>query len=89
MFLVAYDGSPAANLALHHAAALVGPGDELAVINVFPVQSVSSRLETVSDRAQSAGGAPARRGASAPAPGHRASDDRSRRRPGDRDPRGR
>ena len=53
MFLVAYDGSPAANLALHHAAALVGPGGEVAVINVFPVQSVSSRLETVSDRERS------------------------------------
>lgn len=50
MFLVAYDGSPGANLALQHAAALVEPGGELAVINVFPVQSVSSRLETVSDR---------------------------------------
>jgi hypothetical protein len=53
MFLVAYDGSPAAHLALHHAAALVGPGGELAVIKVFPVRSVSSRLETVSDRERS------------------------------------
>ena len=50
MFLVAYDGSPAARLALQHAALLVGRGGELAVINVVPVQSVSSRLETVGDR---------------------------------------
>jgi nucleotide-binding universal stress UspA family protein len=32
---------------------LVGPGGELAIVNVVPVQSVSSRLETVSDRERS------------------------------------
>jgi nucleotide-binding universal stress UspA family protein len=50
MFLLAYDGSPAAQRALDHAAGLVGPGGELAVVNVIPSQSVSSRLQTVSDR---------------------------------------
>jgi nucleotide-binding universal stress UspA family protein len=49
VLLLAYDGSPAAKRALEHAATLVGRGGELAVVNVVPVQSVSSRLETVSD----------------------------------------
>jgi nucleotide-binding universal stress UspA family protein len=49
MFLVAYDGSAAAKRALEHAARLAGPGGDLAVINVIPVQSLSARLQTVSD----------------------------------------
>jgi nucleotide-binding universal stress UspA family protein len=49
VLLLAYDGSPVAKRALEHAATLVGQGGELAVVNVIPVRSVSSRLETVSD----------------------------------------
>src|SRR5512132_4060724 len=49
MLLLAYDGSPTAKRALQHAARLVGRGGELAVINVIPTQSVSSRLETVTE----------------------------------------
>jgi nucleotide-binding universal stress UspA family protein len=49
MILVAYDGRPEARRALLHAADLVGAGGMLAVVNVIPVQSVSARLETVSD----------------------------------------
>jgi nucleotide-binding universal stress UspA family protein len=49
VLLLAYDGSPVAKRALEHAATLVGRGGELAVVNVIPVRSVSSRLETVSD----------------------------------------
>jgi nucleotide-binding universal stress UspA family protein len=49
LFLLAYDASPAAKRALEHAAKLVGRGGELAVVNVIPVQSVSARLQTVSD----------------------------------------
>jgi nucleotide-binding universal stress UspA family protein len=49
VLLLAYDGSPAAKRALQHAADLLGPGGELAVINVIQAQSVSSRLETVTD----------------------------------------
>jgi nucleotide-binding universal stress UspA family protein len=47
--LLAYDGSPVAKRALRHAATLVGRGGKLAVINVIPVQSISARLETVTD----------------------------------------
>ena len=49
MMLLAYDASPSAQRALLHAAELLGPGGELAVINVIPAQSVSSRLETVTE----------------------------------------
>jgi len=49
VILVAYNGSPEARRALLHAADLVGAGDRLAVVNVIPSQSVSARLETVSD----------------------------------------
>jgi nucleotide-binding universal stress UspA family protein len=49
MVLLAYDGSAVAKRALQHAATLVEQGRELAVINVIPAQSVSSRLETVTD----------------------------------------
>jgi len=48
--IVAYDGSDAARRALEHAAALVGQGGTLSVVNVVDVQSVGSRLQTVSDR---------------------------------------
>jgi nucleotide-binding universal stress UspA family protein len=53
MLLLAYDGSPVAKRALRHAAMLVGRGGKVAVINVIPVQSVSSRLETVTDAERS------------------------------------
>jgi nucleotide-binding universal stress UspA family protein len=53
MLLLAYDGSPVAKRALRHAAMLVGRGGKLAVVNVIPVQSVSSRLETVTDEERS------------------------------------
>jgi nucleotide-binding universal stress UspA family protein len=49
VILVAYNGSPEARRALLHAADLVGAGEKLAVVNVIPSQSVSARLETVSD----------------------------------------
>ena len=49
MLLLAYDGSPTARRALQHAARLVGRGGEIAVVNVIPAQSVSSRLETVTE----------------------------------------
>jgi nucleotide-binding universal stress UspA family protein len=47
--IAAYDGSPAGRRALVHAAAIVGRSGTVTVVNVIPVQSVSSRLETVSD----------------------------------------
>jgi nucleotide-binding universal stress UspA family protein len=47
--LVAYDGSPCARRALDHAATLAGPGSRVTVVNVIEEQSVSSRLQTVSD----------------------------------------
>jgi nucleotide-binding universal stress UspA family protein len=47
--LAAYDGSPPAQRALVHAAGLVGRGGDLGIVNVIPVQSVSARLETVSE----------------------------------------
>jgi nucleotide-binding universal stress UspA family protein len=53
MLLLAYDGSPVSKRALEHSATLVGRGGELAVINVIPVQSISSRLETVTDEERS------------------------------------
>ena len=46
--LVAYDGSPEAQRALEHAAGVTEPGAQLTIINVIPVQAVSSRLETIS-----------------------------------------
>jgi nucleotide-binding universal stress UspA family protein len=46
--IVGYDGSEPAQRALEHAADLVGRGGSLSVINVIPLQSLSSRLETVS-----------------------------------------
>jgi len=48
--IVAYDGSELAHRALEHASDLVGPGGTVSVINVIRAQSVSSRLETVSER---------------------------------------
>jgi nucleotide-binding universal stress UspA family protein len=47
--MVAYDGSSAARRALVHAADLVGRSGTVAVVNVIRAQSVSARLETVSD----------------------------------------
>jgi hypothetical protein len=46
--LVAYDG-PTLHSAPSSAAGLVGKGGTVTVINVISAQSVSSRLETVSD----------------------------------------
>jgi nucleotide-binding universal stress UspA family protein len=48
--IVAHDGSGLAHRALEHASDLVGPGGTVSVINVIKSQSVSSRLETVSER---------------------------------------
>jgi nucleotide-binding universal stress UspA family protein len=48
--IVAYDGSELAHRALEHASDLVGPGGTVSVINVIRVQSVSSRLENVSEQ---------------------------------------
>ena len=52
--MVAYDGSPAARRALMHAADIVGRAGTVEVLNVIPVQSVSSRLVTVTDRQREA-----------------------------------
>jgi nucleotide-binding universal stress UspA family protein len=52
--LVGYDGSESAQRALEHAADLVGLGGSVSVINVIKVQSVSSRLVTVSDKERTA-----------------------------------
>jgi nucleotide-binding universal stress UspA family protein len=49
LVLVAYDGSASARRALEHAAAFTRPGAYVLVVNVIPEQSVSSRLETISD----------------------------------------
>jgi nucleotide-binding universal stress UspA family protein len=49
VLLLAYDGSSVSKRALEHAATLVGRGGKLAVINVIPAQSISSRLETVTN----------------------------------------
>jgi nucleotide-binding universal stress UspA family protein len=48
--VVAFDGSEEACRALTHAAAVVGPGGRLTVVNVIPVQSVGARLETVTEK---------------------------------------
>jgi nucleotide-binding universal stress UspA family protein len=50
--MVAYDGSPAARRALLDAADLAGRGGRVTVISVIPIQSISARLETVSDAAR-------------------------------------
>ena len=51
--VVAYDGSEPGGRALLHAAELVGRGGAVTVVNVVSVQSVGSRLETVSDTQRS------------------------------------
>ena len=48
--IVAYDGSEPARHAVEHAADLVGKGGTVTVVNVVNAQSVSSRLETVSEK---------------------------------------
>ena len=48
--IVAYDGSEPARHAVEHAAGLVGKGGTVTVVNVVNAQSVSSRLETVSEK---------------------------------------
>ena len=50
--MVAYDGSPAARRALVHAADIVGRGGTVTVVNVIAAESVSSRLETITDEQQ-------------------------------------
>ena len=47
--IVAYDGSEPARRALEHAARIARRGSVVDVVNVIPVQSVSSRLVTVTD----------------------------------------
>jgi len=47
--LLAYDASPSAQRALEHAAELIRHRGNIGVINVIPIQSISARLETVSD----------------------------------------
>jgi nucleotide-binding universal stress UspA family protein len=49
LVLVAWDGSDQARRALLHTVRVVGPGQEVAVINVVPARAVGARLETVSD----------------------------------------
>ncbi len=49
LILVAYDGSASSRRALEHAATFTPPGAHVLVVNVIPEQSVSARLETVSD----------------------------------------
>lgn len=48
--VVAYDGSEAARRALLHAAGIVRPSRRLTVVNVIPAQSISARLQTVTDK---------------------------------------
>lgn len=48
--VVAYDGSPESQRALLHAAAIVGMHGRITVVNVIPVQSVSSRVENVTEK---------------------------------------
>jgi nucleotide-binding universal stress UspA family protein len=48
--IVAYDGSEPARHAVEHAAGLVGISGTVTVVNVVNAQSVSSRLETVSEK---------------------------------------
>ena len=50
--LVAYDGSPEARRALHEAAVLARGGRGVAVVHVIPVQSVGSRLVSLSEDKQ-------------------------------------
>jgi nucleotide-binding universal stress UspA family protein len=47
--MVAYDGSSTARRALVHAADIVGRSGTVTVVNVIPAQSISARLETVSE----------------------------------------
>lgn len=48
--IVAYDGSEPARHAVEHAAGLVGQGGTVRVVNVVNAQSISSRLQTVSEK---------------------------------------
>ena len=48
--IAGYDGSEPARRALEHAAELVGRSGRVSVINVIRVQSVSSRLVTLTDK---------------------------------------
>ncbi|HET9674968.1 MAG TPA: universal stress protein [Gaiellaceae bacterium] len=47
--VVAYDGSETGRRALEHAAELASPSARMVIVNVVPAQSVSARLETVSE----------------------------------------
>lgn len=47
--LVAYDGSSSGRHALEHAAGLAGPQERVGVVNVVEEQSLSARLQTISD----------------------------------------
>ena len=47
--VVAYDGSLAGRRALEHAADLAGPSACMVIVNVVPAQSVSARLQTITE----------------------------------------
>ena len=47
--VVAYDGSDTGRRALEHAAELASPSARVVIVNVVPAQSVSARLETISE----------------------------------------
>ena len=47
--IAAYDGSPAARIALAHTADLARPGDTVTVINVIPYQAITARIEQATD----------------------------------------
>jgi nucleotide-binding universal stress UspA family protein len=47
--VVAYDGSLAGRRALEHAAELARPSACMVIVNVVPAQSVSARLETITE----------------------------------------
>jgi nucleotide-binding universal stress UspA family protein len=47
--IVAYDGSPAARIALAQTADLARPDDIVTVINVIPYQSITARIEQATD----------------------------------------
>ena len=47
--VVAYDGSETGRRALEHAAELARPSACMVIVNVVPAQSVSARLETITE----------------------------------------
>jgi nucleotide-binding universal stress UspA family protein len=47
--IVAYDGSPAARVALAHTADLARPSDTVTVVNIIAYQAISARIEQATD----------------------------------------